>query len=43
VCTRMLALKDKCLHPTTKKPYVRMAVGGKENSPEGLAVSLITF
>jgi hypothetical protein len=35
----MLALKDKCLHPTTNKPYVKMAMGGKENSPEGIAVS----
>jgi hypothetical protein len=35
----MLALKDKCLHPTTNTPYVKMAMGGKENSPEGIAVS----
>lgn len=35
----MLALKDKCLHPTTNTPYLKMAVGGKENSPEGIAVS----
>jgi hypothetical protein len=39
VCNRMLALKDKCLHPTTNAPYVKMAMGGKENSPEGIAVS----
>lgn len=39
VCDRMLALKEKCLHPTTNKPYVKMAVGGKDNSPEGMAVS----
>ncbi|KUI71969.1 putative protein Pop3 [Cytospora mali] len=36
VCDRMLALKDNCIHPESKKPYVKMAVGGKENSPEGL-------
>ncbi|KAF4618419.1 hypothetical protein G7Y89_g14884 [Cudoniella acicularis] len=36
VCTRMLALKDLCLHPTTKTPYVKSAIGGKQNSPEGL-------
>ncbi|KUJ15011.1 uncharacterized protein LY89DRAFT_686591 [Mollisia scopiformis] len=36
VCDRMLALKQKCLHPTTKKPYVKMGMGGKQNSPEGL-------
>ena len=39
VCERMLALKDKCLHPTTSTPYVKMAIGGTENSPEGIAVS----
>ncbi|PVH89670.1 stress responsive A/B barrel domain-containing protein [Cadophora sp. DSE1049] len=37
VCNRMLALKDNCLHPTTNTPYVKMAIGGKENSPEGIA------
>ncbi|KAI9048308.1 hypothetical protein LZ554_008102 [Drepanopeziza brunnea f. sp. 'monogermtubi'] len=36
VNTRMLALKDNCVHPTTKKPYVKMGMGGKQNSPEGL-------
>ncbi|GAD96341.1 stress responsive A/B barrel domain protein [Paecilomyces variotii No. 5] len=34
VCDRMLSLKDQCLHPTNKKPYIKSAVGGKENSPE---------
>ncbi|PBP17627.1 hypothetical protein BUE80_DR011591 [Diplocarpon rosae] len=33
---RMLALKDKCVHPITKTPYVRMGMGGRQNSPEGL-------
>ncbi|KAH7317313.1 stress responsive A/B barrel domain-containing protein [Rhexocercosporidium sp. MPI-PUGE-AT-0058] len=36
VCNRMLALKDKCVHPTTNTPYVKMAIGGKDNSPEGI-------
>ncbi|RFU28346.1 hypothetical protein B7463_g8001, partial [Scytalidium lignicola] len=36
VCHRMLSLKDNCLHPTTNKPYVKSAVGGKDNSPEGI-------
>jgi len=31
----MLGLADKCIHPTTKKPYIRSAMGGKDNSPEG--------
>ncbi|KAF8861030.1 stress responsive A/B barrel domain protein [Acephala macrosclerotiorum] len=40
VCNRMIALKDECLHPTTNKPYVKMAIGGKQNSPEGLAAGI---
>jgi len=36
VCDRMLELKDQCIHPTTKSPYIKMAVGGKQSSPEGL-------
>jgi hypothetical protein len=31
----MLALREKCIHPTTKKTYVKSSVGGKDNSPEG--------
>jgi len=42
-CKAMLALKDKCLHPTTQKPYVKSASGGKNNSPEGHAVCLSPF
>lgn len=34
ICDQMLALKDKCVHPETKKPYIKTAMGGKENSPE---------
>jgi hypothetical protein len=40
VCDQMLALKDNCMHPQTKKPYVRLARGGLENSPEGKQVSI---
>ncbi|KAF1821034.1 uncharacterized protein K489DRAFT_382076 [Dissoconium aciculare CBS 342.82] len=36
VCGRMLALKDKCLHPTTNETYVKSHGGGKDISPEGL-------
>ncbi|TLS26807.1 hypothetical protein PpBr36_04803 [Pyricularia pennisetigena] len=36
VCKGMLALKDKCIHPTTNKPYIKSAVGGVDNSPVGL-------
>jgi len=34
-CKRLLGLKDKCIHPTTKKPYILHSVGGRDNSPEG--------
>ncbi|KAL4778847.1 hypothetical protein BJX76DRAFT_352285 [Aspergillus varians] len=34
-CTRMLGLKDNCLHPTSQKPYILSASGGVDNSPEG--------
>lgn len=43
VCDRMLSLKDQCLHPTTKKPYIRSAVGGKENSPEKMSVCKLSW
>ncbi|BCS25823.1 Dabb family protein [Aspergillus puulaauensis] len=36
VCTRMLALKDNCIHPTSQKPYIVSSSGGVDNSPEGL-------
>ncbi|KAH8811821.1 hypothetical protein F5884DRAFT_783547 [Xylogone sp. PMI_703] len=36
VCERMLALRENCIHPTTKKPYILSNSGGKDNSPEGL-------
>ncbi|EMR63123.1 putative stress responsive a b barrel domain-containing protein [Eutypa lata UCREL1] len=32
----MLGLKDKCIHPTSQKPYIKSFTGGKDNSPEGL-------
>ncbi|KAJ5898043.1 hypothetical protein N7504_008331 [Penicillium tannophilum] len=35
-CDRMLALKDKCLHPATKMPYIKAFTGGLDNSPEGI-------
>ncbi|ROW07286.1 hypothetical protein VMCG_03953 [Cytospora schulzeri] len=35
VCDRMLALKDNCIHPESKQPYVKTGIGGKDNSPEG--------
>lgn len=38
VCTRMLALKDTCKHPSTGQPYVKSYGGGRDTSPEGLQV-----
>ena len=40
VADRMMALKDKCIHPSTKKNYIKYAQGGRNNSPEGLEVVL---
>jgi hypothetical protein len=36
----MLALKDTCIHPTSKELYIKAASGGTDNSPEGLQVIL---
>lgn len=35
---RMLSLKDNCIHPETKKPYLKSITGGKDNSIERLQV-----
>ncbi|KAI1859866.1 hypothetical protein JX265_010315 [Neoarthrinium moseri] len=34
--TRMLSLKDGCVHPESQRPYIKSLTGGKDNSPEGL-------
>jgi hypothetical protein len=34
-CKRFAALKDNCIHPTSKAPYILSVKGGKDNSPEG--------
>ncbi|CAG8934035.1 unnamed protein product [Penicillium salamii] len=34
-CTRMLSLRDTCLHPASQKPYIKTSSGGLDNSPEG--------
>ncbi|KAK2764463.1 hypothetical protein FQN54_009158 [Arachnomyces sp. PD_36] len=36
VCDRMLALKDQCLHPETKKPYIKSSLGGRDISIENI-------
>ncbi|KAH0144988.1 hypothetical protein KCU67_g12838, partial [Aureobasidium melanogenum] len=40
ICSRMLGLKDTCLHPQTNKPYLKSYGGGSNNSPEGAAHGL---
>lgn len=39
----MLALKDNCIHPETKQPYIKTGKGGKDNSPEGQQVGPSTM
>ncbi|KAL8343763.1 hypothetical protein RB601_004330 [Gaeumannomyces tritici] len=34
----MLALKDKCIHPATQKPYVKSTKGGANLTSDGFAV-----
>lgn len=40
-CQQFLSLKDQCVHPESKKPYLRSLLGGRDNSPEGLAVRTV--
>ncbi|KAJ5292098.1 hypothetical protein N7478_001349 [Penicillium angulare] len=35
-CNRMLSLKDSCIHPDTKAPYIVSSKGGRECSIEGM-------
>ncbi|KAI5303960.1 hypothetical protein KEM56_007012 [Ascosphaera pollenicola] len=34
--SKLLALKDECLHPKTQTPYILSVTGGKDNSSEGI-------
>ncbi|KAL1999291.1 hypothetical protein VTN02DRAFT_4732 [Thermoascus thermophilus] len=36
-CQQFLSLQERCVRPATQTPYLRSLVGGRENSPEGLA------
>lgn len=38
VASRMLALKDQCIHTTSQKPYIKSSKCGRDNSIEGLQV-----
>lgn len=31
----MVDLRNQCIHPTSKKPYITSASGGRQDSPEG--------
>lgn len=33
-CNRMVDLRNQCIHPTSKKPYITTSSGGRQNSPE---------
>ncbi|KAF8178543.1 hypothetical protein K438DRAFT_1843912 [Mycena galopus ATCC 62051] len=35
-CVRMLNLKEGCIHPESRLPYIKSLTGGKDNSTEGL-------
>ncbi|KAL6856470.1 hypothetical protein J3F83DRAFT_752655 [Trichoderma novae-zelandiae] len=39
-CSTLMALKDSCLHATTKKPYIKSLTGGINNSQEGHSAGL---
>ncbi|OKL57465.1 hypothetical protein UA08_06931 [Talaromyces atroroseus] len=34
--SRMLALEDNCLHPSSQKPYIKSSSGGVDNSIKGI-------
>ena len=38
VCANFVGLKDKCIHPDTREPYILNASGGMDNSIEGKQV-----
>jgi len=39
----MLALRQNCIHPTTKEPYMLDSSGGRDISPEGHQVVVSPF
>ena len=34
----MIDLRNQCIHPTSKKPYITSSSGGRQNSSEGTKV-----
>lgn len=39
-CSRMLSLKEQCIHSVHQKPYIKSSKGGKECSVEGMQVTI---
>ncbi|KAF6221485.1 hypothetical protein HO133_002341 [Letharia lupina] len=33
-CNRMVDLRNQCIHPASKKPYITTSSGGRQNSSE---------
>ncbi|KAG8405768.1 hypothetical protein J3458_021702 [Metarhizium acridum] len=38
LCDKMLGLRNKCLHPASKRPYIKSSMGGLDRSIEGCQV-----
>ncbi|KAF5560165.1 stress responsive A B barrel domain-containing protein [Fusarium napiforme] len=38
VSAKIQEMRDKCLHPDSKKPYIQSIQGGADSAPEGLQV-----
>ncbi|KAF5607439.1 stress responsive A B barrel domain-containing protein [Fusarium pseudoanthophilum] len=36
VSAKIQEMRDKCLHPDSKKPYIQSIQGGADSAPEGL-------
>lgn len=42
-CERMLSLKESCIHPDTRNPYIVSSTGGRDCSIEGMQVRLLAL
>ncbi|KAF5137220.1 Stress-response A/B barrel domain-containing protein HS1 [Metarhizium anisopliae] len=41
LCDKMLGLRSKCLHPASKRPYIKSSMGGLDRSIEGCQVLVL--
>ncbi|EXK24796.1 hypothetical protein FOMG_18504 [Fusarium oxysporum f. sp. melonis 26406] len=41
VSAKIQEMREKCLHPESKQPYIQSIQGGADSAPEGLQVSLM--